>query len=187
MVDKVLSRPDTWLVGSCAEWPSDEPFSYRRDRSLHAHKRHLDVLRGDTFSVNTAHIWALLRCGVLRTTPQIHESEIDKTARSDTMTKFFVVGHIVALALRSCLRMNAKLPVCPLEYASLAYAFCSAITYGLCWDKPQGIKTPFVIHIHEKLPEGLFTEPASLADWQHGADIPFWVPFDENLTINLAF
>jgi len=187
MVTKVMSRPDTWLAGNIKNWPSDEPFSHRRDKIPETHRRHLDALRGQIWYVNTRQIWTLLRCGVLPTTPQIKEPQINGITKSKLVAKLISLYKFVDLGLKLCLRMNANLPVSPLEYATLALAFCAITVYGIQWSKPQQVAIPHVIPVYEAPPEGVMTEVASLADRQHGANIPIWGPFDEAQSVVHSF
>ncbi|PNS14799.1 hypothetical protein CAC42_2028 [Sphaceloma murrayae] len=77
--------------------------------------------------------------------PRISDRDVQDRNKADIFTKLFTLGQSIWFIFNSLARAAGDLPLCPLEISSLAYVFCTAITYACWWNKPKDILTTSVI------------------------------------------
>ncbi|KAL4912691.1 hypothetical protein BDW62DRAFT_194079 [Aspergillus aurantiobrunneus] len=135
----------------------------------------LETQDGWTFCVGPEQIVQWIEAGVVRCT-DFSEREIKDRARADTFAKAFTVCQSTWVTVNIVARAGYKLPITPIEVATLAYVACAIMTYACWWHKPQDMAVQIAIPLRYTR-EGLPQEIRSLADayprrWQHRRVIP---------------
>jgi len=77
--------------------------------------------------------------------PDPMSSQLRKLDRSGALVKALALLQSTYLVVQLICRKIAHLPSTQLEIAALAFAVCSMITYGLYWNRPQGVETVHLI------------------------------------------
>lgn len=119
----------------------------------------------DPFPINAAQLEYLITKEVLPC-PTLTEREIWDRSKADKFAKTFAVLQIFWLAIQSAARGAQKMPVTPLEIATLGFMIPSLASFVLWWKKPVDIEVPTMIPIDlstQKLLEKL--SPATY-NWQ---------------------
>ncbi|PYH42967.1 uncharacterized protein BP01DRAFT_302083 [Aspergillus saccharolyticus JOP 1030-1] len=87
----------------------------------------------------------LLEAGILTHLPEIDETDIMDKSKKDNLLKVIAVSQILWLCIQVISRAVGNLAVSQLEIATVAYALCAVIIYGLAWKKPKGVEVPITI------------------------------------------
>ncbi|KUJ21103.1 uncharacterized protein LY89DRAFT_577963, partial [Mollisia scopiformis] len=99
-----------------------------------------------SIALTTRQFGYLREKGVITSTPNILEGEIEDKAKTDYFTKGIAIVQIFWLILSLCGRASRHLAVSQLEILTVAFAACAAVTYFFAWDKPQGVNTGTKVH-----------------------------------------
>ncbi|OQO04191.1 hypothetical protein B0A48_10801 [Cryoendolithus antarcticus] len=118
--------------------------------------------RGDSEHRGIVHLWPesfihLLKQDPANVLPQLlTNEEIADRSKSDMFTKTVILVQVCYFCITLFTRWAKRIPVTPLEVATIAYTTCSIFTYGLFLYKPQGATVvKMVAHYDTKLPEPL--------------------------------
>lgn len=93
-------------------------------------------------------LWDFVK--IVRTTklkePPISVDELHSRSKSDWFIRSFALCQIIWFIIQLLLRAIQHLPSTALEISVLAFTFCSTITYGFNWHRPQDVEYPIVVH-----------------------------------------
>jgi hypothetical protein len=67
--------------------------------------------------------------------------DIQDRSKADAFSKTITVIQVTWFFVNSIARAIVGLPLCPLEISTMAYVFCTCITYAFWWSKPKDITT----------------------------------------------
>lgn len=73
---------------------------------------------------------------MLPSSANVTEADIRDRSKADAFTKIFAIVQCSWLVIQSIARAASGLSITQLELTTLAFVFCSLITYILWWDKP---------------------------------------------------
>jgi hypothetical protein len=82
--------------------------------------------------------------------------DIQDRSKADAFSKTITVIQVTWFFVNSIARAIVGLPLCPLEISTMAYVFCTCITYTFWWSKPKDITTTLRVPCNfaiEDLPE----------------------------------
>ncbi|RPA77881.1 hypothetical protein BJ508DRAFT_378599 [Ascobolus immersus RN42] len=82
------------------------------------------------------------------------DGDITDKSKADTIAKILVVFQVLQLLIQVIARGVKGLPICLLEWHTLAYVFCVCIMYFFWHAKPLNIGTRILLDTSEKLLEG---------------------------------
>ncbi|TFK49646.1 hypothetical protein OE88DRAFT_1632974 [Heliocybe sulcata] len=78
---------------------------------------------------------------------RLTEEELADKGKKDWLSKTFAVVQTVWFVLQCIARAVEGRALSEMEVGTCAFAFFSAVTYGLWWNKPQAVKYPFKVPI----------------------------------------
>jgi hypothetical protein len=93
------------------------------------------------FPINAKHLEYLISKDVMPC-PELTDREVWDRSKADKFAKMFACLQIFWLAVQSAGRGAQKLPVTPLEIATLGFMIPSLATFVLWWHKPVDIEIP---------------------------------------------
>ena len=91
-------------------------------------------------------LFDLVRSGSV-TSPPISEDELSSRGKSNIITKIITMLQITWFGLQTLVRAIQHYQITPLEILTTAFILCSLFTYGLNWNKPQGVEYPILVHV----------------------------------------
>jgi hypothetical protein len=77
--------------------------------------------------------------------PVIPVRQLEVLNRGDTLVKALALVQITYLIVQLIARKVAGMPSAQLEIGALAFSASSIITYGLYWNRPQGVQSTYVL------------------------------------------
>lgn len=95
--------------------------------------------------------------------PDIDVQDLLDRSKADGLAKILLVWQVVWFCLSCLNRAVQGLPLCLLEVATLAHAFCALLTYAFWWKKPKDVGQPTVLEGDEIRPLGAFMSVVSPA------------------------
>lgn len=98
----------------------------------------------EPFPVNAAHLQYLIKAKVIPY-PEIPKRDIWDRSKADKFAKLFACLQIFWLALQCIGRAAQRLPITPLEIATLGFAVPSLATFAFWYQKPVDIEVPTMI------------------------------------------
>ncbi|KAI8629518.1 hypothetical protein F5Y19DRAFT_464619 [Xylariaceae sp. FL1651] len=81
--------------------------------------------------------------------PRLSEDDIKDKSKTDYFAKAIAVIQIIQLILSVIFRKAQNLAFSQLETLTLAFAICGGLTYICSWYKPQNVKRPVQVFLHE--------------------------------------
>jgi hypothetical protein len=81
--------------------------------------------------------------------PVLPLDAIEDRSKTDWFTKGLAVIEILRLGVTLIIRRYEHLGVSQLEILALAFAFCAALTYAFCWNKPQNPNTASSVYVDD--------------------------------------
>lgn len=85
-----------------------------------------------------------IRVDELPNLSKLERSILDKS-KGDLFTKGLAVVQVLWLMITLVIRWSRHLAITQLEILAVAFAICSTLTYGFCWNKPQDVRTAKII------------------------------------------
>ena len=136
--------------------------SLRRDLLLHGGEEwtltHTQFVYSKGFYTNASRKEApstklldLVRSGSV-TGPPISENELSSRGKGDVVAKMIAMLQITWFGLQTLVRAIQHYQITPLEILTTTFILCSLFTYGLNWNKPQGVDYPILIHVRGATP-----------------------------------
>lgn len=99
---------------------------------------------------------ALKEAGFLARLPYITKAELNDKNKSDSLVRFVAVVQILWIIIQIIVRGARHLAVSQLEIAVVASAICAVVIYGLNWEKPKGVQTPYtVLQYRGRIPQAV--------------------------------
>lgn len=99
-----------------------------------------------TYIVELKYIKTLVKAGIIKY-DQFDIRDIDDRSKTDSLAKVVSLIQSAWTTVNVLARAAYKLPITPLEIATLAFIFCAFISYGLWWQKPKDMNAPIVIYL----------------------------------------
>ncbi|KAF5319408.1 hypothetical protein D9619_008553 [Psilocybe cf. subviscida] len=81
--------------------------------------------------------------------PLITKSDIQDRSKGDAISKGFIVLQTTWFVVHCIARVKKDLPLCELEIITLGFAVLNAMTYAVCWNKPQGVGASFCVPLKD--------------------------------------
>jgi hypothetical protein len=121
---------------------------------------------GWTYPVQSNNVVPLIETGIVKSF-HLRSRDIKDRAKADSFAKAFTLLQSCWMTVNIIARAAYNLPITPLEYSTVAYVACAAVTYATWWHKPRDMTTPILIflpydkdgtdmppHIRKSLDEG---------------------------------
>jgi hypothetical protein len=107
----------------------------------------------DNYHLVASDILALREHGILEKLPSITEEELNDKSKSDGLIRAITIVQIACMVVQITIRSHRHLAISQLELSVLAFAFCAIVIYVLNWEKPKGVKVPYILMRYEgKIP-----------------------------------
>ena len=105
-----------------------------------------------SFPINAAQLSYLLAEGYI-SVPSLTKDEIWDKSKADSFAKIMACGQIGWLVLQCVGRAIQRLPITPLELATVGFAIPSLATFALWFEKPVDVDTPTRISVADTTEE----------------------------------
>jgi hypothetical protein len=88
---------------------------------------------------------ALREAGFLSRLPYISKVELNDKSKSDSFVRLIAIVQSLWMIVQIIVRACHHLAISQLEIAVAAFAVCAVVIYGLNWEKPKGVQTPYTL------------------------------------------
>ncbi|KAJ5947826.1 hypothetical protein N7466_000841 [Penicillium verhagenii] len=99
-----------------------------------------------TYPVQTNNVVPLIEAGILQP-GHVRSRDIKDRAKADSFGKAFTLLQSLWVTTNIVARRAYDLPISPLEYSTVAYVACAAVTYCTWWHKPRDMTTPIIVFL----------------------------------------
>ncbi|KAJ5641730.1 hypothetical protein N7490_005730 [Penicillium lividum] len=106
----------------------------------------LQTQDGWTYPVQPNNVVQLIEAGIVKHF-HLRSRDIEDRAKADSLAKLFTLLQSLWVICNIIARRAYDLPVSPLEYSTVAYVACAAVTYITWWHKPKDMVTPILIFL----------------------------------------
>ncbi|KAJ5992305.1 hypothetical protein N7451_008029 [Penicillium sp. IBT 35674x] len=125
---------------STARWSTVQGFGLVMNGVL------LQTKDGWTYPVQPNNVVPFIEAGVVKPC-HLRVRDIEDRAKADSFAKGFTLLQSLWVTCNIIARRAYSLPISPLEYSTVAYVACAAITYVTWWHKPRDMTTPILIFL----------------------------------------
>ncbi|KAJ5912859.1 hypothetical protein N7504_001742 [Penicillium tannophilum] len=101
---------------------------------------------GWTYPVQPNNVVPFIEAGVVKPF-HLRARDIEDRAKADSFAKGFTLLQSLWVTCNIIARRAYSLPISPLEYSTVAYVACAAVTYIIWWHKPRDMTTPILIFL----------------------------------------
>ncbi|KAJ5536215.1 hypothetical protein N7513_009401 [Penicillium frequentans] len=101
---------------------------------------------GWTYPVQPNNVIPFIEAGVVKPF-HLKVRDIEDRAKADSLAKGFTLLQSLWVTCNIIARRAYSLPISPLEYSTVAYVACAAVTYITLWHKPRDMTTPILIFL----------------------------------------
>ncbi|KAJ6110654.1 hypothetical protein N7486_002889 [Penicillium sp. IBT 16267x] len=128
-----------------------------------------------TYPVQPNNVVQLIEAGVVKPV-HLRTRDIKDRAKADSFAKGFALLQSLWMTCNVIARRAYNLPISPLEYSTVAYVVCAAVTYITWWHKPKDMVTPIHIFLpYDKDDKDMPLHISKTFDEGHGS----WVRLEE--------
>ncbi|KAJ5649432.1 uncharacterized protein N7484_003155 [Penicillium longicatenatum] len=128
-----------------------------------------------TYPVQPNNVVPLIEAGVVKPF-HLRTRDIKDRAKADSLAKGFTLLQSLWVTCNIVARRAYSLPISPLEYSTVAYVVCAAVTYVTWWHKPRDMVTPILIFLpYDKDDKDMPLQIRKALDEGHGS----WVRSSE--------
>ncbi|KAJ5919757.1 hypothetical protein N7454_009592 [Penicillium verhagenii] len=99
-----------------------------------------------TYPVQTNNVVPLIEAGIVLP-GHVRSRDIKDRAKADSFGKAFTLLQSLWVTTNIVARRAYDLPISPLEYSTVAYVACAAVTYLTWWHKPRDMTTPILVFL----------------------------------------
>lgn len=129
----------------------------------------LQTKDGWTYPVQPNNVITLIEAGVVKPF-HLRARDIKDRAKADSFAKGFTLLQSLWVICNIIARRAYSLPISPLEYSTVAYVACAAVTYITWWHKPRDMATPILIFLpYNKDDTDMPTQIKKTLDEGHGS------------------
>jgi len=138
-IDWSVSKKNKKLVSDAMEQVTEKDI---RNYDWRHWYHNATVLQGNVWFLDSSQLHFARSIGVIKKLPTLSENELDDQNKGDFLVKSLAVLQVSWLIIQLIVRAARHLPSSQLEIVVLACSAFTFISYVLCWNKPQDVRTP---------------------------------------------
>ncbi|KAJ5210344.1 hypothetical protein N7491_010150 [Penicillium cf. griseofulvum] len=137
----------------------------------------LTLLCGNLWVVDANQLLLAQELGIIEKLPYMSQDSLDDHG-SDLVVKFLTLLQISWMFIQLGVRLGRNLPTSQLEIFTLSFAICSSITYIMLINKPQDVRTSYIIKAvrHPSAEDLIYM--ANAGSLAYGPKYSVWIPIN---------